>query len=183
MKNDNYLKEKLLRNKSRECDDLKHQKEPDSLNRKQNRHCGKTKVILDCVQHTGKPVEGHLFCCGIKCYYVIMENKQWNGCKHICQDCSLSLLKIDDDNELSQVTTNRYWIGLKYNGSKGEWQWIGDVPSKLNLKTVKLLKESGGCAFLSFGGINDDDCGRNHLCICEKKMDKFPVSVYSMKEK
>ncbi|XP_036037860.1 killer cell lectin-like receptor 2 [Onychomys torridus] len=185
LQNDNYLKEEILRNKSRECDDLKHQKEPDSLKRKQNRCCGKTKVVLDCIQHTGKHVEGHLFCCGIKCYYVIMENKHWSGCKQTCQACSLFLLKTDDDDELkflqSQVTTNGYWTGLKYNGSKGEWQWIGNVPSNLNLTTAKLLKGSGGCVYLSFGGIHEDDCGRNHPCICEKRMDKFPVSMYSVK--
>ncbi|XP_036037863.1 killer cell lectin-like receptor 2 [Onychomys torridus] len=174
-----------LRNKSRE--DFKHQKEPNSLDRKQNRCCAKTKVILDCIQSTGKPVEGHLFCYGIKCYYFIMDDKHWSGCEHTCQDCSLSLLKIDDDDELkflqSQVTTNGYWTGLKYNGSKGEWQWIGNVPSNLNLTTVKVLKESGACAYLSFGGIHEDDCGRKHPCICEKRMNKFPVSMYSVKEK
>ncbi|XP_059113118.1 killer cell lectin-like receptor 2 [Peromyscus eremicus] len=143
LKNDNYLKEEILRNKSREYDDLKHQKEPDSLNRKQNRHCGKTKIILDCVQYTGKPVEGRLFCRGIKCYYFIMDNKCWSGSEQTCQDCSLSLLKIDNDDELkflqSQLTTNRYWIGLKYNGSKGEWQWTGDGPSKLFADLYRLL--------------------------------------------
>ncbi|XP_059113124.1 killer cell lectin-like receptor 2 [Peromyscus eremicus] len=133
MQNNNCLNE-TLRNKSTGCDDF-NQKEPDTLNRKQNRCCGKTKVVFDCVQHTGKPVEGHLFCCGIKCYYFIMDNKPWSGCKHTCQDCSLSLLKIDDDDERkflqSQVTENRHWIGLKYNGSKKEWQWTGDGPSKV----------------------------------------------------
>ncbi|XP_037059955.1 killer cell lectin-like receptor 2 [Peromyscus leucopus] len=188
MQNNSCLNE-TLRNKSTWCDDFKHQKEPGTLNRKQNRCCGKTKVVLECVQHTEKHVEGHLFCCGIKCYYFIMDmdHKHWSGCKQTCQDCSLSLLKIDDDDEpkflQSQVTANRYWIGLKYSGSKGEWQWIGDVPSELNLTTVKLLKESGGCAFLSFGGIREDDCGRKYPCICEKRMDKFPGSMYSMKEK
>uniref|UniRef100_A0A8C8W3V3 C-type lectin domain-containing protein n=1 Tax=Peromyscus maniculatus bairdii TaxID=230844 RepID=A0A8C8W3V3_PERMB len=202
MQNNSCLNE-TLRNKSTWCDDFKHQKEPDTLNRKQNRCCGKTKVVLDCVQHTGKRFDGHLFCCGIKCYYFIMDmdHKHWSGCKQTCQDCSLSLLKIDDDDEpkflQSQLTTNGYWIGLKYNGSKGEWQWIGDshpyvsnfnncplyVLFYSNLKTVKLLKESGGCAHLSFGGINEDDCGRKHPCICEKRMDKFPGSMYRMKEK
>ncbi|CAO2606881.1 Killer cell lectin-like receptor 2 [Lemmus lemmus] len=47
-----------------------------------------------------KHAEAHLFCCGIKCYYSIMDTKHWNDCKQTCQDCSLSLLKIDDDDEL-----------------------------------------------------------------------------------
>ncbi|XP_052577555.1 killer cell lectin-like receptor 2 [Peromyscus californicus insignis] len=134
MQNNSCLNE-TLRRKSTGCDDFQHQKEPDTLNRKQNRCCGRTKVVFDCVQHTGKHVEGRLFCRGIKCYYFIMDNKRWSGCDQTCQDCSLSLLKIDDDNEpkflQSQLTTNRYWIGLKYNASKGEWQWTGDGPSKL----------------------------------------------------
>uniref|UniRef100_A0A8C8W4B8 C-type lectin domain-containing protein n=1 Tax=Peromyscus maniculatus bairdii TaxID=230844 RepID=A0A8C8W4B8_PERMB len=159
MQNNSCLNE-TLRNKSTWCDDFKHQKEPDTLNRKQNRCCGKTKVVLDCVQHTGKRFDGHLFCCGIKCYYFIMDmdHKHWSGCKQTCQDCSLSLLKIDDDDEpkflQSQLTTNGYWIGLKYNGSKGEWQWIGDVPSKLMQgKTANeqtKLKPVGTAQFSTF---------------------------------
>ncbi|OBS66157.1 hypothetical protein A6R68_05303, partial [Neotoma lepida] len=143
------------------CDDFKHQKEVNSVNSKQNGCCGETKVVLDCTQRTGKHVEGHWFCCGIKCYYFIKDNKHWSGCKQTCHDRSLSLLKIEDDDELAS---------LIFYGAHN------------NLMTVKSLKESEGCAFLKFGGIQPDDCGRNHPCVCEKKMDKFPDSVNSMKE-
>ncbi|CAO2606891.1 Killer cell lectin-like receptor 4, partial [Lemmus lemmus] len=63
-----------------------------------------------------------------------MDNKHWNECKQTCQNCSLSLLKIDDDDELkflkSKLTTNTFWIGLSYeirknkSKSRGKWQWI-----------------------------------------------------------
>ncbi|KAL6038773.1 hypothetical protein STEG23_008266 [Scotinomys teguina] len=52
------------------------------------------------IGHKGKHVEGHLLCCGIKCYYFIMDDKQWSGCKQTCQDCSFSLLKIENEDEL-----------------------------------------------------------------------------------
>ncbi|MEJ1279978.1 hypothetical protein NN561_010915 [Cricetulus griseus] len=98
MQNDSYLREEMLRNKSIEFEALREHL--DSLNRKQNRCRGETKVVLDCKQRTGKHVEARWFCCGIKCYYFIMDGKQWTGCKQTCQNCSLSLLKIEDDDEL-----------------------------------------------------------------------------------
>ncbi|OBS57176.1 hypothetical protein A6R68_11701, partial [Neotoma lepida] len=179
MRSNSYLREEMFRNKSVECDAIKDCL--DSLNRKENRCYGEAKVVLDCKQRTG-----HSFCCGIKCYFII-DNKHWNGCKQTCQDCSLSLLKIEDDNELkflkSRITTNSYWIGLKYDERNRKWQWIDNVPSKLDFMTVKSLKESGSCAYLSFTGIHPDDCSRKHPCICEKRVDKFPDSICSMKEK
>ncbi|OBS66158.1 hypothetical protein A6R68_05304, partial [Neotoma lepida] len=178
MQSNNYLMEEMLRNKSVECDAIKDRL--DSLNRKENRCYGEANV-LDCKQRTGTNVEGHWLCCGIKCYF-IMDNKHWNGCKQTCQDCSLSLLKIDDHNELkflkSRLTTNSYWIGLKYDERHRKWQWIDNVPSKLDLTAIKYLKEHGGCAFLNTRGIQHHDCGIKHPCICEKRMEKFPDSVY-----
>ncbi|XP_057642717.1 killer cell lectin-like receptor 4 [Chionomys nivalis] len=88
-----------------------------------------------------KCAEARLFCCGIKCYYFIMDNKPWKDCKQTCQDCSLSLLKIDDDDELKflkyQFTTNSFWIGLSYEISKSKWEWIDNGTSKLLLPTAK----------------------------------------------
>ena len=52
-----------------------------------------------------------------------------------------------------------------------------------DLMKLKLLKENGGCAQLSFRGIQEGDCAAKHPCICEKRMDRFPASVYSMKGK
>lgn len=51
MKNDNYLREEMLRNKSIECDALKDHL--NSLERKQNRCYGETKLVLDCKQRSG----------------------------------------------------------------------------------------------------------------------------------
>ncbi|CAO2606882.1 T-cell surface glycoprotein YE1/48 [Lemmus lemmus] len=114
----NSLMKEMLKNKSREFDDLKRQ------SREQNRCCRETKV-LDCIQLTGKYVDGYWFCSPIKCYF-IMDNKQWSGCKKTCQDCSLSLLKIEDDDELKfiqvKVKPNNYWIGLSYVARKKKWQ-------------------------------------------------------------
>ncbi|XP_037060217.1 uncharacterized protein LOC114685854 [Peromyscus leucopus] len=182
MQNESYLREEMLRNKSKQYDALKDHLA--SLNRKENRRYGETNV-LDCIQRTGTNVEGHWFCYDVKCYF-IMDNKHWSGCNQTCQGCSLSLLKIDDYNELkflnSRLTKNSYWIGLKYDERSQKWQWIGDGPSKVNLTTMKSIKESGICAFLSFGGIRHDDCGIKHPCVCERRMDKFPESVCNIKK-
>ncbi|KAL6030562.1 hypothetical protein STEG23_017849 [Scotinomys teguina] len=99
--NNNRLNE-TLRNKYTECDDLKHQKKPDSST--ENRTDAVRKLRRFEVQlaanNAGKHVEGHLLCCGIKCYYFIMDDKHWSECKQTCQDCSLSILKIENEDEL-----------------------------------------------------------------------------------
>uniref|UniRef100_A0A8C8UPQ3 C-type lectin domain-containing protein n=1 Tax=Peromyscus maniculatus bairdii TaxID=230844 RepID=A0A8C8UPQ3_PERMB len=190
MQNASYLMEEMWKNKSIEYDACKDH--PASLNRKQNRCCGETEVVLDLHYHriftipfsvVGKRVEGYWFCTGIKCYYFIMDNKPWIGCKQTCRDCSLSLLNIENNDELKflqlQIKLNRYWIGLKYNRSKGKWQWIGDVPSKLDLNTVKLNHNTGRCALLSRTRLDNDNCDQLYPCICEKRLDKFPDSLFS----
>ncbi|OBS75934.1 hypothetical protein A6R68_17611 [Neotoma lepida] len=98
MKNNNSLNEQMWRNKTIEYDALKDRL--DSLNREWNRCYGETKIVLDCMQRAGKRVEGHWFCCGIKCYYFIEDEKRWSRCKQTCQSCSLSLLKIENKDEL-----------------------------------------------------------------------------------
>ncbi|KAL1790721.1 killer cell lectin-like receptor 2 [Sigmodon hispidus] len=182
--NDSYLREEMLRNKTVECKALKD--DLDSLNRTLNR-CYLEIEVLDCKLRTGKSVERHLFCCGIKCYYLIKNEKTWNECKQICQYYSSTILKIDDDNELKflrlQIKSGKYWIGLSYNEKNKKWQWIDDHPSKLDLMTITSLQTRKGCAVFSFTGIKPDDCAKNHSCICEKRMDEFPESVCSRKEK
>nr|XP_048288352.1 killer cell lectin-like receptor 2 isoform X2 [Myodes glareolus] len=90
MKTYYYLRKEMLRNKSIECDALKDHL--NSLERKQNRCYGE-----------GKHFKGHWFCCGIKCYYFIMDPKQWEKCNQTCQKFCTSLLKIDDDDELDSA--------------------------------------------------------------------------------
>nr|XP_048288345.1 killer cell lectin-like receptor 2 isoform X2 [Myodes glareolus] len=91
---------KTLTNKSSDSEGCKNQ---EGL----NRCCGKTKAVVDYGKYTGKCAEAHLLCCGMKCYYFIMDNKRWNDCKLTCQDCSLSFLKIDDDDERSACYTRK----------------------------------------------------------------------------
>ncbi|XP_052577553.1 killer cell lectin-like receptor 2 [Peromyscus californicus insignis] len=133
MQNDRYLIEEMLKNKSIDYVALKMYL--DTLKRTLNRCYQETKFVVDSKQHRGERVEGHWFCCGVKCYYFIMDNKRWSECKHTCRDCSLSLLTIDDDDELNflqlQIKPNSYWIGLSYDPKTRKWQWIDDGPSKL----------------------------------------------------
>ncbi|ERE66423.1 killer cell lectin-like receptor [Cricetulus griseus] len=174
MKNDSNLREEMLKNnKCIEFEALR--KSLDSFNRKQNRCFRETKVDLVCKQPPGKCVEAQGFCCGIKCYYLLLDKKSWNGCKYTCQDCSLSILKIDDDDELKflqlQINPKRYWIGLSYDKSKRKWQWIDDSPLKLDLTVMRSLCKTGGSAFFSSPGKDNDDCATTHSFICENKVD------------
>uniref|UniRef100_A0A8C2MJQ9 C-type lectin domain-containing protein n=1 Tax=Cricetulus griseus TaxID=10029 RepID=A0A8C2MJQ9_CRIGR len=178
MKNDSNLREEMLKNnKSIEFEALR--KSLDSLNRKQDRCFRETKVDLVCKQPPGKHVEVQWFCCGIKCYF-IMNKKNWKGCQQTCQDCSFSILKIDDDDELKflqlQINPSSYWTGLSYETKKRKWQWIDDSPLKLDLIVMSSLCKTGGSAFLSSPGTNNDDCARTHSCIGDNN---FPDSLSS----
>uniref|UniRef100_A0A8C8VV57 Killer cell lectin-like receptor 2 n=1 Tax=Peromyscus maniculatus bairdii TaxID=230844 RepID=A0A8C8VV57_PERMB len=179
--NESYLREEMLRNKSKQYDALKDHL--DSLNRKENRCHEENNLVPDCLQRTGKRVEGHWFCCGIKCYYFIMDNIHWNECEQTCRDCSLSLLKIDDDDELKflqlQIKPNTYWIGLSYDTRTKKWQWSDGGPSKLDLNTAKFDHKTGRCAFLSRARLDNDICDQFYPCICEKRLDNFADSYRS----
>ncbi|XP_034367679.1 killer cell lectin-like receptor 2 [Arvicanthis niloticus] len=180
MKNESFLKEEMLRNKSIECDSYNNSYNDllDTLNKQQNRCHRQTKIDLNCLQHRGKGVEGHLFCCGVKCYYFIMDNKKWSECKQICQGCNCSLLKIDDKDELNflrlHITEVNYWIGLSYDKGKVERAWIDSGPSKLALNITKDNVKRERCMFLSKTRLENNKCEDSYHCICEKRMDKFP---------
>ncbi|XP_052031032.1 killer cell lectin-like receptor 5 isoform X1 [Apodemus sylvaticus] len=171
MQNDVNLKEELLKNKTIECSEGNNLLE--SLNREQSRWYSETKTDLDSSQHTGRGVERHWFCYGIKCYYFIMDRKTWSGCKQICVNYKLSLLKIDDEDELRflqlQVFRNSYWIGLSYDNKKKDWAWIDNGQYKL-----KVNFKPGGCGFLSKARLENTKCENSYPCICGKRLDKFP---------
>uniref|UniRef100_A0A8I5ZPZ8 C-type lectin domain-containing protein n=1 Tax=Rattus norvegicus TaxID=10116 RepID=A0A8I5ZPZ8_RAT len=162
---------KMLRDMSTEYSAVNHFL--DFLNREQNRWHNKTKTVLDSLQHSGRGVEIHRFCYGIKCYYFIMDRKTWSGCTQTCQNYSLPLLTIDDEDELMflhlLVTPDSYWIGLSYDYKKSDWTWNDNNPSKL-----KYNVKDGGCVFLSKTRIDNINCDNLFSCICGKRLDKFP---------
>ncbi|XP_021010686.1 killer cell lectin-like receptor 7 isoform X3 [Mus caroli] len=176
MQSDINLKDQLLRNKSIECrpgNDLL-----ESLNKEQSRWYSETKTFSDSSQHTGRGFEIYWFCYGIKCYYFIMDRKPWSGCKQTCQNSSLSLLKIDNEDELKflqlLVPSDTCWIGLSYDNKKNDWVWIENGPSKLALNSRKYNIRDGLCMLLSKTRLDNGDCGNSYICICGKRLDKFP---------
>ncbi|XP_038964788.1 T-cell surface glycoprotein YE1/48-like isoform X1 [Rattus norvegicus] len=176
MQNDIDLKEEMLRNISKNCsrgNDLLQ-----SLIREQKRWYSETKTVIPSSQHTGKNVEIHWFCYGIKCYYFILDKKTWIGCKQACQKSRLSLLKIDEEEELKflrlQVLSDQYWIGLSYNKAKQEWSWIDNGQSELSLNLKKYNVKDGDCMFLSKTRLENAMCSNPYPCICQKRLDKFP---------
>ncbi|XP_017652346.1 uncharacterized protein LOC103729813 [Nannospalax galili] len=174
------LKDELLKNKSIEYESLKNLTE-------RKRYHGKHEIISNCLKSTGKHFEGHWFCCGTKCYYFIMDSKNWNGCRQTCRKCSLSLLKIDDSDERdllrSQVNGNSHWIGLSYDKRERKWKWIDSGSSNLSLTALNLNRPTGMCAFLTSTRIDDSDCGKTYPCICEKRVDTFCDSGCNKKER
>ncbi|XP_032763237.1 killer cell lectin-like receptor 4 isoform X2 [Rattus rattus] len=175
MQSDIDLKEEMLRKKSIECslgNDLL-----ESLNREQNRWYSKTKAVVKSSQHTGSEIETYWFCYGIKCYYFIKDGKSWDECKQTCQNSSLFLLKIDDEDEQKflqqQLIPDNYWIGFSYDKEKKEWAWIENGPSKLAFNIMKYNVKEGACMFLSKTRLDNINCGNSYSCICGKKLDKL----------
>uniref|UniRef100_A0ABK0M1A5 Immunoreceptor Ly49si3 n=1 Tax=Rattus norvegicus TaxID=10116 RepID=A0ABK0M1A5_RAT len=175
MPNDIDLKEEMLRNMSINCsrgNDLLL-----SLKREQTRWYRETKTVIPSFQHTGKNVEIYWFCYGIKCYYFILDKKTWIRCQQACQKSRLSLLKIDDEDELKflqlQVLSDQY-IGLSYNKAKEEWSWIDNGQSEFSLNLKKYNEKYGGCMFLSQTRLENAMCMNRYPCICQKRLDKFP---------
>ncbi|XP_005378985.1 PREDICTED: T-cell surface glycoprotein YE1/48-like [Chinchilla lanigera] len=125
--NNSSIKE-LLTNRTLEYDILKHK-----MDQTINRFHGKDKTAAKPLQITGKTYEGHWTCYGIKCYYFIIDNKTWEKCKQTCQNHRLSLLKIDDKDELGFVRpllgANHYWIGLFFDTGGNRWKWMGSGTS------------------------------------------------------
>ncbi|XP_063141986.1 killer cell lectin-like receptor, subfamily A, member 5 isoform X2 [Rattus norvegicus] len=176
MQRDIDLKEEMLRKISIDCspgNDLL-----ESFNRSKNRWYSKTKAVVNSSQHKGSEIETYWFCYGIKCYYVIKDGKSWDECKQTCQNSSLFLLKIDDEDERKflqqQLIPDNYWIGFSYDKEKKEWAWIENGPSKLASNTMKFNKKLGGCVFLSKTRLDHTDCINLYSCICGKKLNKFP---------
>ncbi|XP_038964314.1 killer cell lectin-like receptor, subfamily A, member 17 isoform X2 [Rattus norvegicus] len=176
MQSDIDLKEEMLRNMSINCsqgNDLLQ-----SLNREPKRWYSKIYTVKPSSQHTGKNVEIYWFCYGIKCYYFILDQKTWIQCKQACQKFRLSLLKIDDDDELKflqlQVLSDSYWIGLSYYKTKKEWSWIDNGQSELSLNLKKYNVKDGDCMFLSKIRLENAKCMNPYPCICQKRLDKFP---------
>ncbi|XP_045685778.1 killer cell lectin-like receptor 2 [Phyllostomus hastatus] len=173
MQNDNFTKQ-LLTNKTLSCDILKMPqqiKKPVSLLSEKNSCHRKEMSFSKSMQNTGKLDKEHWSCCGKNCYLFIDEDKNWNGCKQACQSYGLSLLKIDDEDELAflqqQTYTNNYWIGLSYNEGKRTWEWIGNGTSGINHAIMNLTSGRGQCAFLTSTRLEAIECLKTYNCICE----------------
>eukprot|EP00072_Mus_musculus_P055335 XP_006536477.1 PREDICTED: killer cell lectin-like receptor 4 isoform X2 [Mus musculus] len=176
MQSDITLKDELLKKKSIECltcNDLL-----ESLNRHQKRWFNETKSVLHSSQQTGRGDKVYWFCYGMKCYYFVMDRKPWSRCNQTCQSSSLFLLKIDDEDELKflqlVVHSDSCWIGLSYDNKKKDWAWIDNHPSKLALNTMKYNIRDGGCMFLSKTRLDNNYCDQSLICICGRRLDKFP---------
>ncbi|KFO25017.1 NKG2-D type II integral membrane protein [Fukomys damarensis] len=66
----------------------------------------------------GKICEGHLTCYGVKCYYFIMDSKDWNSCKQTCQNYRLSFVTIEDKDELLRQTYSMSTQALPLKGAR-----------------------------------------------------------------
>lgn len=179
LKNDSYLKEQLLTNKTLQYDILKnktcHHIRELALILTENIRCHTIKIFSKPLQNTDKLCEERWSFCGVSYYYFTDENKTWKECKQTCESCGLSLLKIDDEDERtylqSQTNKNTYWIGLSYDGGEKKWVWIDNSTLGIDLKIQKVHPGTEKCAFLTSTRIEKIDCDKKYSCICEKRID------------
>ncbi|XP_014701062.2 killer cell lectin-like receptor 5 isoform X1 [Equus asinus] len=186
---DNYLKEQLLTNKTLEYGILKNEtlqqkKEIASLFKEKMRCHRKQGIFPKSLQNTGKLYDNRWSCCGVNCYYFTTKKENWRGCKQTCESYNLSLLKIDDEDELAfvqpQTYRDSYWIGLSYNAKESKWKWIDNGTfSGTNLKIISLHSGIKGCAFLTATKITAIDCVNEYKCICEKRIDSVLTACFN----
>ncbi|XP_037369105.2 killer cell lectin-like receptor 5 [Talpa occidentalis] len=174
MKNDSYLKEQHLTNKTLEYEILKnetlHQKKKLELCFIENKLCHGKRNPSESLQNTGR-----WSCYGISCYYFTNESETWRKCKQTCQNYGSSLLKIDDDDELafirSHISTGISWIELPYNSQEHKWKRTdNDTPSELHFTILTSSSGIGKCAFLTSTRIDAIECSNTYSCVCEKMM-------------
>nr|XP_023421054.1 killer cell lectin-like receptor 4 [Cavia porcellus]XP_023421055.1 killer cell lectin-like receptor 4 [Cavia porcellus] len=155
----------------------------------ENRRHGKDKIFAKPLENVGKTCEVYLTCYGVKCYYFIIDNKTWEKCKQTCQNQGLSLLKIDDKDELgfllSQIYPKKYWIGLFFDIREKRWKWMdAGRSSGITIAIMNKLPTGGKCAILTPTIISSMFCDNAYSCVCEKRMDAtFPASVCRKEEK
>ncbi|KAM7114832.1 killer cell lectin-like receptor 2 [Molossus nigricans] len=174
VQNENCLTKNTLTNKTLASDDLKNktlQQENKPAPLLIEKKCRKKGIFAKSLQNTGMSDVEIWSCCGASCYYFTFENKNWKGCKEICQRHGLFLLKIDDQDELvflqSQVYQNNYWIGLSYNDKESKWEWTDKGTPRLESAIMNMTSGSGECAFLTSTRITTINCSNSYNCICE----------------
>ncbi|XP_027999725.2 killer cell lectin-like receptor 2 [Eptesicus fuscus] len=177
LQNDNYLTKQLLANKTLESDILKNKavqwgKNPVSPLIEEKICHRKKKISSKSLQNTGELNEELWSCCGVNCYIFTTENKNWKECKETCQNKGLSLLKIDDEDELSflqsQTYKSNHWIGMSFNQQKSKWEWIDKGTPGINISITSFRR--GECVFLASTRIASIDCSKTYNCICEKNI-------------
>uniref|UniRef100_A0A452QL66 C-type lectin domain-containing protein n=1 Tax=Ursus americanus TaxID=9643 RepID=A0A452QL66_URSAM len=161
LQNDSYLKERLLINKTLEYNILKNE----SLQQKKEQDLlfsGRT-YQRENEGMKGKLCESHLSYRGIKYYYFIPESQNWKGCKQTCQSYNSSLLKINDEDELSFTYPPGYPPLL-----------ILSLSMNLLLASNYTFMSSSGrgqCAFLTSTRTTPIECSKTYGCICEGRID------------
>ncbi|XP_060049488.1 killer cell lectin-like receptor 2 [Erinaceus europaeus] len=182
VKNNNCLKGQPWMNKTSEYDIPRNegiQQKKEHLTEKNI--CHRKKNLSKSLQYQDKPLEENWSCCGVSCYYFTTENYDWEECKNICQMNRLSLLKIEDWEELNfiqtQVYQDNYWIGLSYNKKESNWKWIDSSTfSGINCSVKTLPSGKRECAFLTSTRIETIDCSNTYNCICKKSILAFSAS-------
>ncbi|XP_028937692.1 natural killer cells antigen CD94-like isoform X3 [Ornithorhynchus anatinus] len=113
---------------------------------------------------------------GSRCYYFSEELQNWTVGAQDCANKKSWLLVLEDEAEADRVRAMRprdehFWIGYKYNTTRGQWMWLDDsgfsgYRIEINYPTGKNCVSSKGKS-----SITPEDCDTSHRAwICKRNV-------------
>ncbi|XP_040834648.1 natural killer cells antigen CD94-like isoform X2 [Ochotona curzoniae] len=107
------------------------------------------------------------------CYFFSDETKTWRESGRLCGIQNSSLLKLQSEDELRFMSSNRdfYWIGLSYWEEYGAWLWEdGSAIFQDLFQMFKNLTPKNCVVYSPTKLVVSENCEKSNLYICKKQL-------------